>query len=48
MKDKHAYIAIVKIARELGIIHNDYLTEEQLALLIKELLEYLGIAPKKI
>lgn len=47
-KDKHAYIRIVTIARELGIIKNDYLTDEQLALLIKELLEYLGIAPEKL
>ncbi len=48
MEDKHAYIRIIQIARELGVIKNDYLTEEQLLLLVQELFEHLGIAPEKI
>lgn len=37
-----AYIRIVEICKELGIIQNDYLTEEELVILLSELLKYLS------
>ena len=37
-----AYARIVEICRELGIIQNDYLTEEELVILLSELLRYLS------
>ena len=37
-----AYVRIVEICRELGIIQNDYLTEEELVILLSELLRYLS------
>lgn len=41
MADKSAetYRDIVNILRELGIIKNDYLTEEQLFFLVRKLIE---------
>lgn len=39
---KDAYTRIVEICRELGIIQNDYLTEDELVALLSELLQYLA------
>ena len=43
-----AYKRIVEIAKELGIIQTDGLTDEQLLLLVQELLEHLGIVAEEI
>ena len=40
---KDAYTRIVEICRELGIIQNDYLTEDELVALLSELLQYLAV-----
>ncbi len=44
---KDAYSRIVEICRELGIIQNDYLTEEELVILLSELLQYLSDLDEK-